>query len=162
MRYNQCVNKVSELGFMKIYDKDITRHQKVSLLQADPCPWYTESTDLDQHESSLLRTYSSLPSLCSTNSLLQVLTLTGVGTKKGVHHTVFKDAGLEFGSEKAEKDIIQLLLVHRASRTPVLTHGTTYWKLNRKSVIVLVVYSAAKINNPFNPSPVVGAGSIHK
>lgn len=56
--------------------------------------------------------------------------------------------GLEFGSEKAEKDVIHLLLVHRASRTPVLAHRTTYWKLNRKSVIVLAVHLAAKSITP--------------
>lgn len=55
--------------------------------------------------------------------------LTGAGTYKGSCHTELED-DLDCGTGRggAEKDVNRLPLSHKASRTPVLAHGTTYWR----------------------------------
>lgn len=49
------------------------------------------------------------------------------GTYKGICHAELEDdLGCWARRGRAEKDVSQLLLFHKASRTPVLVHGTTY------------------------------------
>lgn len=56
--------------------------------------------------------------------------LTGAGTYKGsCHAELEEDLDCGPGRGGAEKDINQLPLFHKASRTLVLAHGTTYWRL---------------------------------
>lgn len=56
--------------------------------------------------------------------------LTGAGTYKGsCHAELEEDLDCGPGRGGAEKDVNQLPLFHKASRTLVLAHGTTYWRL---------------------------------